>query len=131
MTLVCLASKPTNPKISRWIVVKFIPFQTKQRILYKGWGTKDLQFEGNRITLDHDYSIALQRRHKEYGEIKRQLRERRTKFRSSYPALLKVSLDDGEKTTETSGNHNHTVGAYGEGASSAGMACPASPRMRA
>lgn len=93
-----LATKPTNPNISRSIVVKFLHFQTKQRILYAGWNAKGLQFEGNRITFDHDYSTALQRRRKEYGEIKRQLKERKIKFRSSYPAVLRVSLENGEKT---------------------------------
>lgn len=93
-----LATKPTNPNISRSIVLRFPHFQTKQRILYKGWNTKDLEFEGSRITLDHDYSTALQRRRKEYGEIKRQLKECKIKFRSSYPAVLRVTLDDGEKS---------------------------------
>uniref|UniRef100_A0A3B4X6F3 L1 transposable element RRM domain-containing protein n=1 Tax=Seriola lalandi dorsalis TaxID=1841481 RepID=A0A3B4X6F3_SERLL len=93
-----LAAKPINTNISRSIVVKFLHFQTKQRILYKGWNTKELQFEGSRITLDHDYSTALQRRRKEYGEIKRQLKERNIRFRSSYPAVLRVTLDGGEKS---------------------------------
>ncbi len=93
-----LAAKPTNPNISRSIVVKFLHFQTKQRILYKGWNTKELQFEGSRITLDHDYSTALQRRCKEHGEIKRQLKERNIRFRSSYPVVLRVTLDGREKS---------------------------------
>lgn len=93
-----LAAKPTNANVARSIVVKFLHFQTKQQILYKGWNTKDLQFEGSRIFFDHDYSAALQRKRKEYGEIKRQLKERNIKFRTSYPAVLRVSLGDGEKS---------------------------------
>lgn len=94
-----LTTKLTNPNISTSIVVKFLHFQTKQRILYKGWNTKDLQFEGSRITLDHDYSTALQRRRKEYREMKRQLKERKIKFRSSYLAVLRVTLNDRKRAS--------------------------------
>lgn len=68
-----LASKPTNPSIFRSIVEKFLHFQTKQRILYKGWSTKDLKFE-SLITLDYDYSTSLQSRRNEYEDIKHQLK---------------------------------------------------------
>ncbi|KAL7380065.1 hypothetical protein ABVT39_010955 [Epinephelus coioides] len=38
------------------------------------------------------------RRRREYGEIKCQLKERKIKFRSSYPAVLRVTLDHGERS---------------------------------
>lgn len=66
-----LVSKPTAPNASRSIMVKFLHFQTKQRrILFKCWNMKTVEFEGSRIRLDDDYSVAVQRRHMEYGEIK-------------------------------------------------------------
>lgn len=92
-----LTAKATNANAARSIVVKFLHFQTKQQILYKRWNTKELQFEGSRITFDHDNSAALQRKRKEYGVIKHQLKERNIKFRTWYPAVLRVSLGDGEK----------------------------------
>lgn len=95
--------KPTNANAARSIVVRFLHFQTKQQILYRGWNTKELQFEGSRITFDHDYSAALQRNRKEYGEIKRQLKERNIKFRTSYPAVLRVSLGDGKRSSARHG----------------------------
>ncbi|KAK9955961.1 hypothetical protein ABG768_015799, partial [Culter alburnus] len=89
--------KPTNPNAApRSVVVKFLHFQTKQRILHKAWATKDLQFNGSRVALDHDYSNAVQRKRREYKDIKKQLKERKIKFKSPYPAILKVQLEDGE-----------------------------------
>lgn len=93
-----LVQKPSTPSASRSIIVKFLHFQTKQRILFKGWNMKDIEFDGSRIRLDNDYSGAVQRRRMEYGEIKRQLKERNIKFKSAYPAVLRVSLAEGEKT---------------------------------
>lgn len=94
-----LTTAPTDPKASpRSIVVKFLHFPTKQQILFKAWSKKGLKYEGNIISLDNDYSLDIQRRRKEYRDMKRQLKERRIKFRSPYPALLKVSLETGEKT---------------------------------
>ncbi|KAI2647915.1 LINE-1 type transposase domain-containing protein 1 [Labeo rohita] len=94
-----LITAPTDPKASpRSIVVKFLHFPTKQQILFKAWSKKGLKYQGNIISLDNDYSLDIQRRRKEYRDIKRQLKERHIKFRSPYPAMLKVSLESGEKT---------------------------------
>lgn len=56
-----LGMKPTNPNAApRSVVVKFLHFQMKQCVLHKAWATKDLQFNGSRVALDHDYSNAVQ-----------------------------------------------------------------------
>lgn len=85
----------------RSIIVKFLHFQTKQRILFNCWNKKDVEYEGSQIRMDNDYSATVQRRRMEYAEIKRQLKDRGIKFKSRYPATLRVFLEEGEKTFDS------------------------------
>lgn len=48
--------------------------------------------------MDHGYSAALQKKWREYTEIKKQLRERNIWFQTPYPAKLRVHLREGIKT---------------------------------
>lgn len=92
-----LASR-SAARAPRSIIVKFLHFQTKQRILFKCWNMKNVEYEGSQIRMDNDYAATVQRRRVEYAGIKRQLKERNIKFRSGYPATLRVYFEEGEKT---------------------------------
>lgn len=82
----------------RSLVVRFVNHQHKQQILAKAWRMKNLQYKGKRIYMDHDFSPTLQKKRREYTEIKKQLRERSIRFQTPYPAKLRVHLTDGVKT---------------------------------
>lgn len=91
-----LLQKPTNPNASpRSFVLKFHSFKTKQLVLQKAWQEKNLTYRGEKITMNHDYSPALQRKRKEYSGIKRPLKAKQIKFQSPYPAMLKVFAQGG------------------------------------
>ncbi len=94
-----LQQKPTDPNAHpRSFILKFLSFQTTQQVIAKAWSIKNLQFKGKKISMDHDYSPALQRRRREYSEIKKQLKEKNIKFQTPYPAVLIVHLADGIKS---------------------------------
>lgn len=82
----------------RSLVVRFVNYQQKQQLLTKAWSMKNLQYKGKRIYMDHDYSAALQKKRREYTDIKKQLKEKNIRFQTPYPAKLRVHLKDGIKT---------------------------------
>lgn len=93
-----LQQKPGDEDPPRSLIVRFVNHQEKQLVLTKAWNTKNLQYNGRKIYMDHDYSPALQKRRREYVEIKKQLKDRNIKFQTPYPAKLKVHLKDGIQT---------------------------------
>lgn len=89
-----LVQKPTSETANpRSFVLKFHSFQTKQQVLERAWN-ENLTYKGETITLSHDYSPMLQKRRMEYAAIKKQLKAKRIKFQSPYPAKLKVFTKD-------------------------------------
>lgn len=55
----------------RSLVMRFVNYQHKQQVLVKAWSVKNLQRNGKRIYMDHDYSPALQKKRHEYADIKK------------------------------------------------------------
>lgn len=92
-----LVKKPDAAAPARSFVARFLDFQTKQDVLMRAWKAKDLKYKGNRIGFDNDYPPAVQRRRKEYSEIKQQLKAKNIKFKSRHPARLLVELPSGPK----------------------------------
>lgn len=87
-----------TPQPPRSLIVRFVNYQQKQLVISKAWSLKNLQYAGKRIYMDHDYSPMVQKRRRQYSEIKKQLKERNIRFQTPYPAKLKVHLQDGVKT---------------------------------
>lgn len=72
-----LQQRPTDENAPpRSLVVRFVNHQCKQQVLTTAWRVKNLQHQGKRIYMDHDYSPALQKRRREYAGIKKQLGEK-------------------------------------------------------
>lgn len=82
----------------RSLVVRFVNHQHKQQVLAKAWQMRNLQYKGRRVYMDHDYTPMLQKKRREYTEIKKQLREKNVRFQTPYPAKLRVHFADGTKT---------------------------------
>lgn len=93
-----LQQRPTEEASPRSLIVRFVNHQQKQQVLSKAWSMKNVQFKGKRIYMDHDYSPALQKKRREYADIKKQLKEKNIRFQTPFPAKLKVHLKEGVKT---------------------------------
>ena len=69
-----LVKKPGPADSPRSFVAKFLDFQTKQRVLMSAWKSGELVYKDKRVGFDNDYPPAVQRRRKEYADIKKQLK---------------------------------------------------------
>lgn len=128
-----LQRKHTDPAASpRSFVLKFNSFKTKQFILQKAWREKYLTYKGEHITMNHDYATSLQRKRREYADIKKQLKAKQIKFQSPYPTMLKVFTNGETLTFNTaweaaapSGNQHSAIrrGASGERPAPLGIDC--------
>lgn len=88
--------KPTSPP--RSIIVRFLDSNVKQLVLQSAWKQRDVEFRGNNIFFDQDYSTEVQRKRKQVREVIKKLKERNIKAQSPYPAQLTLFLDKGVKT---------------------------------
>ena len=92
-----LVRKPDATAPPRSFIAKFLDFNTKEDVLMRAWKTKELKYKGNRIGFDNDHPPAVQRRRKEYADIKKQLKAKNITFKSRHPARLLVELPNGTK----------------------------------
>lgn len=91
-----LGPPPPNEAPPRSIVVKFLSFRIKEQILRKAWMKKGFIWKGKQISLDNDYPPLILKKRKEYGEVRKILKENRIQFQTLYPARLKVKFTDGD-----------------------------------
>ena len=87
--------EPTAPP--RSIIVRFLDYRVKQKILLQAWSQGDIEYEGRRVVFDHDYSQSLQKKRKAVWEVIKKLKEKKVKARTVYPAQIKIFLDTGER----------------------------------
>ncbi|KAL1279689.1 hypothetical protein QQF64_014289 [Cirrhinus molitorella] len=62
----------------------------KEDILGKVWRKGGLTWNNTRITCDHDYPPDVLKKHKEYEQARKVLKEKKFRFQTSYPAKLCV-----------------------------------------
>ncbi|KAK1875366.1 LINE-1 type transposase domain containing protein 1 [Dissostichus eleginoides] len=97
-----LAPKPKESSAPpRSIIVRFLDFSVKQIILQQAWKQRDIEFEGQRVHFDQDYSPDLQGKRKGVREVIKQLKENNIKAQSPYPAQLKLFLATGVRVFPT------------------------------
>lgn len=85
----------------RSIVVRFQSYRTKEDVLKMTWQKKGFMFNDSKISLDHDYAPEVLARRREYGEIRRVLKENNIRFKTMFPARLQVFLKDETKTYDS------------------------------
>lgn len=95
-----LGPKPPSNASPRSILVKFASFRVKDTILSNIW-QKGLLWQGAKVNVDNDYPPRIIQKRKEYGEVRRILKDRGIKFNTVFPAKLRVKYTDGPKTYET------------------------------
>lgn len=58
-------------------------------------------YQGQRIYFNQDYTVETQKKHKQVRDVIKQLKEKKIKAVSPFPAQLKIYLDHGTKTFST------------------------------
>lgn len=91
-----LAAKPSPDAPPRSMVVRFLQFTVKEKILYAAWN-KGLSHDDKRVYFDHDYAEAVQKKRREYVPVKKALKERGIRFRTPM-TRMRVHLAGGVVT---------------------------------
>uniref|UniRef100_A0A671ULT5 L1 transposable element RRM domain-containing protein n=1 Tax=Sparus aurata TaxID=8175 RepID=A0A671ULT5_SPAAU len=95
------SSPPPDRSQPRSVLVKFLCFTVKEEVLKLAWQKKGFTWNNSKINLDHDYPPEIMAMRKEYAEARRILKEKSLRFRTLYPARLKVFYEEGAKTYNT------------------------------
>lgn len=90
-----LGSKPPPSANPRSIVMCFLEYTTKEKVLRAAWEKKTIQFLGKRVYFDHDYPSDILSKRKSYNPIRKMLKEKGCRFQTMYPARLRVFFDEG------------------------------------
>lgn len=86
-----LANRPvTEGATPRSIIVRFLQWDMKQKVLKSAWTKKTITHRGSRIFFDHDFSAKLQQEKSLYVPIRKQLKEKQVRSHVIYPSKLKV-----------------------------------------
>lgn len=96
-----LSPPAPNGSQPRSILVKFLCFTVKEEVLRLAWQKKGFLWNNNKVNLDHDYPPEIIAMRKEYAEARRVLKEKNLRFRTLYPARLKVFHEEGAKIYNT------------------------------
>lgn len=64
-----LGTRPPDNATPRSIVIKFLKFTTKKKVIHAAW-KKPITFEGKWVSFDHDYATEVLSKRKEYIPIK-------------------------------------------------------------
>lgn len=96
-----LSSPPPDGSQPRSILVKFLCFTAKEEVIRLAWQKRGFMWNNNKINLDHDYPPEIMAMRKEYAETRRILKDKNLRFRTLYPARLKVFFEEGAKTYNT------------------------------
>ena len=96
-----LAAPPPSGSQPRSILVKFLCYTVKEEVLKLAWQKRGVMWNNNKVNFDHDYPPEIMARRKEYTEVRRALKGKNLRFRTLYPARLKVFHDDGTTTYNT------------------------------
>lgn len=96
-----LAPKPPAGAQPRSILVKFLSFRMKEKVLKLAWQKKGFTWKNCKISLDHDYAPFILARRREYAGAQRALKENNIKFQTLYLARQRVYYEDGTRTYDT------------------------------
>ncbi|CAL1612426.1 unnamed protein product [Knipowitschia caucasica] len=77
----------------RTFLVKFLNFQDKIRILQLAREKQNLLYKGSKIHIFPDFSVALEKKRREFGDVKKKLRDLGIKYSMQYPCSLRITED--------------------------------------
>lgn len=90
-----LGAARNREETPRSILIRFACFTTKEEVLRKAWAKRTVLLNGQRVYFDQDYAPAILRKHKDYAEAKRALKQQNIRFQTPYPSKLRVFYQDG------------------------------------
>ena len=91
-----LAKKPVEEGATpRSIVVRFLSWNTREKVVKTAWAKKDITAGGKRIYFDRDLPEKVQKERRRYAPLRLQLKEKEIKSFIIHPAKLKVFDEDG------------------------------------
>lgn len=90
-----LGPKPPQDSSPRSVVIYFLEFKTKERVLRSAWNKKDIQYNGRRVFFEQDYTSDTLVKRKAYAPVRKALKEKDVRFQTLYPARLRVHLNTG------------------------------------
>ncbi|CAL9707344.1 unnamed protein product [Knipowitschia caucasica] len=91
-----LGPQPPTGAPPRSIVIRFLSFTTKEKVLQAAW-KKQMFVQNKRVFFDHDYATDVQQRRKEYTPIKKILKENQIRFQTPL-TRIRIHFDTGSVT---------------------------------
>ena len=83
--------KPGTPP--RTIIARVFNYRDRDTILQEARKAKPVRIENNEVGFFPDFTLQVQRRRREFYDIKRRLREQNLKYAMLFPARLRVEAD--------------------------------------
>lgn len=96
-----LTMKPKEPAPPRSIIIRFSDYRARETVLQHAWKKRGVTYQGQKIFFDQDYTSDVQKKRKQVREVIKQLKEKKIKAQSPFPAQLKIYLDSGMRTFTT------------------------------
>lgn len=96
-----LTMKPKDTAPPRSVIVRFLDYRVKDNVLRTAWRSNGVVYQGQRIYFDQDYTTDIQRKRRQVQDVIKQLKEKKIKAVSPFPAQLKIYFDHGPKTFST------------------------------
>lgn len=90
-----LGSRPPQGSNPRSVIVYFLEYTTKERVLRSAWGKKEIHYNGKRVFFEQDYPAEIVMKRKAYTSIRRVLKEKEIRFQTLHPAKLRVFFNTG------------------------------------
>lgn len=91
-----LTQKPADGALPRPIIVNFLEFSTKERILREMW-KKKIHLGNKTLSFDQDYATEIVQKRKEYNSAERVLKERGIRFQTLF-TRMRNHWDTGTQT---------------------------------
>uniref|UniRef100_A0A3B5QUP4 L1 transposable element RRM domain-containing protein n=1 Tax=Xiphophorus maculatus TaxID=8083 RepID=A0A3B5QUP4_XIPMA len=92
-----LATKPPPDSPPRAIIVNFLEFSTKEKILREVWKKGKIQVGSSTIHFDHDYAPEIVKKRREYNVIKKALKAKGIRFQTPF-TNMRIHWESGTRT---------------------------------
>uniref|UniRef100_A0A3Q2CBP8 L1 transposable element RRM domain-containing protein n=1 Tax=Cyprinodon variegatus TaxID=28743 RepID=A0A3Q2CBP8_CYPVA len=92
-----LATKPPPDSPPRAIIVNFLEFSTKKKILREVWKKGKIQVGSSIIHFDHDYAPQIVKKRREYNVIKKALKAKGIRFQTPF-TNMRIHWESGTRT---------------------------------
>lgn len=95
------AQRPARDAAPRSMVVRFMQWNTRQRVLQAAWSKKEIRIGETRIYFSQDFPSKIQKERSRYFQLRKVLKERNVKSHITYPSKLRVFMDGNAVTYST------------------------------